>query len=52
MSPEEDRTRDAVDSESKHYQLSYSGPQVCAVTALANGGHSEMDGTLSEPNWI
>ena len=28
MSPEEDRTRDAVDSEPKHYQLSYSGPTV------------------------
>ena len=26
MSPEEDRTRDAVDSEPKHYQLSYPGP--------------------------
>ena len=26
MSPEEDRTRDAVDSEPKHYQLNYSGP--------------------------
>ena len=26
MSPEEDRTRDAVDSEPKHYQLSYTGP--------------------------
>ena len=26
MCPEEDRTRDAVDSEPKHYQLSYSGP--------------------------
>ena len=26
MSPEEDRTRDAVDSEPKHYQLSYSSP--------------------------
>ena len=26
MSPEEDRTRGAVDSEPKHYQLSYSGP--------------------------
>ena len=25
-SPEEDRTRDAVESEPKHYQLSYSGP--------------------------
>ena len=28
MSPEEDRTRDAVDSEPKHYQLSYSGPLI------------------------
>ena len=27
MSPVEDRTRDAVDSEPKHYQLSYSGPE-------------------------
>ena len=26
MSPEEDRTPDAVDSEPKHYQLSYSSP--------------------------
>ena len=26
MSPDEDWTRDAVDSEPKHYQLSYSGP--------------------------
>ena len=28
MSPEEDRTRDAVDSEPKHYQLSYSSPLI------------------------
>ena len=27
MSPAEDRTRNAVDSEPKHYQLSYSGPK-------------------------
>ena len=27
MSPEEDRTRDTVDSEPMHYQLSYSGPR-------------------------
>ena len=27
MSPEEDWTRDAVDSKPKHYQLSYSSPQ-------------------------
>ena len=26
MCPEEDQTRDTVDSEPKHYQLSYSGP--------------------------
>ena len=33
MSPEEDRTRDTVDSEPKHYQLSYSGPaQVLSST--------------------
>ena len=31
MSPEEDRTRDAVDSEPKHYQLSYSGPHFDAL---------------------
>ena len=30
MSPEEDRTRDPVDSEPKHYQLSYSGPPMKA----------------------
>ena len=39
MSQEEDRTRDTVDSEPKHYQLSYSGPHqggkhVCLGTAL------------------
>ena len=28
MSPEEDRTRNTVDSEPKHYQLSYSGPHL------------------------
>ena len=27
MSPEDDRICDAVDSEPKHYQLSYSGPE-------------------------
>ena len=32
MSPEEDRTRDAVDSEPKHYQLSYSGPRSHSLT--------------------
>ena len=32
MSPEEDRTCDAVDSEPKHYQLSYSGPALEVLT--------------------
>ena len=31
MSPEEDRTRDTVDSEPKHYQLSYSGPPTSQI---------------------
>ena len=34
MSPEEDRTRDAVDSEPKHYQLSYSGPLLLVLLLL------------------
>ena len=34
MSPEEDRTRDAVDSEPKHYQLSYSGPDPETFSAI------------------
>ena len=39
MSPEKDRTRDAVDSEPKHYQLSYSGPLVLVfkVFTIATG---------------
>ena len=41
MSPEEDRTRDTVDIEPKHYQLSYSGPgpvvKVCAPRAADLG---------------
>ena len=32
MSPEEDRTCDTVDSEPKHYQLSYSGPPIIIIT--------------------
>ena len=31
MSPEEDQTCDAVDSEPKHYQLSYSGPHALVM---------------------
>ena len=38
MSPEEDRTRDAVDSEPKHYQLSYSGPRSGVRIPLAPWG--------------
>ena len=34
MSPEEDRTRDTVDSEPKHYQLSYSCPQLYYTICL------------------
>ena len=37
MSPEEDRTRDAVDSEPKRYQLSYSGPGVESVIVYQTG---------------
>ena len=36
MSPEEDQTRDAVDSEPKHYQLSYSGPARTYLTCIKN----------------
>ena len=32
MSPEEDQTRDTVDCEPKHYQLSYSGPLLSLKT--------------------
>ena len=34
MSPEEDRTRDAVDSEPKHYKLSCSGPRSDLIDGL------------------
>ena len=34
MSPGEDRTNDAVDSEPKHYQLSYFGPRSMSVDCL------------------
>ena len=47
MSPEEDRTRDAVDSEPKHYQLSYSGPRthVNPKRKILSTGISEEDRT-------
>ena len=34
MSPEEDWTRDTVDSEPQHYQLSYSGPQILLLNLV------------------
>ena len=46
MSPEEDRTRDAVDSEPKHYQLSYSGPS-CTSDLEINTALATLLGTLS-----
>ena len=36
MSPEEDRTRDTVDSEPKHYQLSYSGPRLQGLKSFCS----------------
>ena len=45
MSPEEDRTRDTVDSELKHYQLSYSGPRGgnnTATVAADNKGPGDV----------
>ena len=54
MSPEEDRTRDAVDNEPKHYQLSYSGPQTgmkafcqCCVSSILFVFYSQHS-TLSQ----
>ena len=38
MSLEEDRTRDAVDSEPKHYQLSYSGPTATVSSSPVSDG--------------
>ena len=42
MSPEEDRTCDTVDSEPKHYQLSYSGPGVCVWMCFCVGVWASM----------
>ena len=44
ISPEEDRTRDAVDGEPKHYQLSYSGPLFCWLN-LNPWAHEGKEGT-------
>ena len=47
MSPEEDRTRDAVDSEPKQYQLSYSGPLISNINV------SELrDTQLAWQTWL
>ena len=42
MSPEEDRTRDAVDSEPRHYQLSYSGPTTVVIICQTAGVTTDM----------
>ena len=47
MSPEEDRTRDAVDSEPKHYQLSYSGPPSVYNLILKSIGGMESEPMLT-----
>ena len=41
MSPEEDWTQDAVDSEPKHYQLSYSG--LLDTTVTLNKGQAHLN---------
>ena len=47
MSPEADRTRDAVDSEPKQYQLSYSGPLISNINV------SELrDTQLAWQTWL
>ena len=43
MSPEEDRTRNTVDSEPKHYQLSYSGPPLTKVNIMILTRMSPLD---------
>ena len=54
MSPEEDRTRDAVDSEPKHYQLSYSGPaepfEPCRKLYCEEGTLAQRAATPVHPN--
>ena len=52
MSPEEDRTHDAVDSEPKHYQLSYFGPlngisQSCCIAEIYHSGPQPLISTHS-----
>ena len=43
-SPEEDRTRDTVDSEPKHYQLSCSGPLPLGVNMGSDSIHPKLFG--------
>ena len=50
MSPEEDRTRDAVDSEPKHYQLSYSGPRP-GISILWLGEMENLIGSFYLSPW-
>ena len=46
MSLEEDRTRDTVDSEPKHYQLSYSGPPYSDIKPDIKNGSSSAGSVL------
>ena len=48
MSPEEDQTHDAVDSEPKHYQLSYSSP-ICLVEHRL---FSTLEGGMSAASFL
>ena len=52
MSPVEDRTRDAVDSEPKHYQLSYSGPNVILNLPKKNVHPLEADTKGRHSSWL
>ena len=49
VSPEEDRTHDAVDSEPKHYHLSYSGPHTQVSSPVTM---SQLRGDLHPSNFL
>ena len=44
MSPEEDRTRDAVDSEPKHYQRAISAPSYILTLLYSSVGWTQITG--------
>ena len=51
MSPEEERTHDAVDSEPKHYQLSYSGPWPTVIKLSDDSCDDSDDDTYQQWWW-